>query len=450
MPHSKAFGIPHVALLFALAVAQGGCAVPQGIGRVSDELAQRTGYELTEAEPGETVLPPAVSLAHGLSQDDAVAIALWNNAALRATLADLGLSRADLIQAGMLPNPTFSMFVPVGPKPLETTFRYPLEVLWLRPYRVAAARADYESTAEHLVQSALDLIRDVRVAYSDVALADGHVAVAQETASLAEQIAELTAARAAAGDISELDADTARVDTLQAHEQLARARYDAGMARERLRNLLGTEATPLQSLADPGVPPRVEEDAGRLVEMALAARPDLHAADLALEAAGERSGLARAEVFAFAAGVSAKEEGNQFLTGPAFDLTIPILNQNQGSIARADAAVEKASRQYVSARDRVVLEVREAHIRLRQAQESFTTWNARILPPLTDTVRRAERAYAAGDVSFLFVLDAARKLSAARVKEVDAAAELRRAAAELERSIGGRLPIRGDIPERAV
>ena len=113
---------------------------------------------------------------------------------LSETLADLGLSRADLVQAGMLPNPTFSMLIPVGAKPLELTVRYPFEFPLAAPRRVAAAKLDYERTAQRLVQSGLDLIRDVRLAFAELTLADERVKLAAETLSLNTRIAELAGA----------------------------------------------------------------------------------------------------------------------------------------------------------------------------------------------------------------------------------------------------------------
>lgn len=412
---------------------------------MSDALEQRTDHRLAESKPGETVIPPTVSFEDGLSEDEAITVALWNNAAFQETLADLGLSRAEVIQAGMLPNPTLGMFVPAGSKPLELTALYPIEVLWMRPKRVAVAKLDYESTAERLVQTSLNLIRDVKLAYTDLALADQLVIIAEENAALSDEIQQVSAARLAAGEISELESSTAAVDTLQASEHLARTRQDARLAQERLRYLLGAGSQQRTVVVSrPAAPSRAADDVSLLVTQAFEARPDLRAVELSLEAAGKRIGLARAAAFTFAAGVNAKPISGPFLTGPAIDLPIPILNQNQGGVALAKAGFEKVARQYYAVRERIELEVREAHTRLVQAQDSYTSWHERILPPLDDTVLGAKQAYAAGDAPFLLVLDTSRKLTDARAKEAVAAADVRRAAAELERSIGGRLPSSDD------
>jgi len=431
--------------LFATVALSGGCVSTRNEGgEISAELERRSGHALTNTRPGEVVLPANVSLEDGLSEDEAVTLALWNNAAFQETLADLGLSRADLIQAGMLPNPTFSLLVPVGAKPLELTAKYPFEIFWLRPNRVAAAKLDYERTAQRLVQSGLDLIRDARVAFAEATLADERLKLATESLSLNTRIAEIAQARLRAGDVSELEAGQADIDTLQAREFLARVKQDAGVARERLRHLLGLGLGPwADRLTTPALPARTEPEVDVCLTNALAARPDLRAAEIGLEAAGKRIGLARAEMFTLAAGINGKDVGSgaskEFLVGPSLDLAVPILNQNQGGVAQAKARFAKAARQYYTVRDRIVLEVRESHARLAQSQESYDQWQQRILPTLEESVRQAEKAYAAGNVNYLFVLENNRKLSDARAKAVSAAADLRRARAELERSAGQRL-----------
>jgi hypothetical protein len=60
-----------------------------------------------------------------VTADEAVAVALWNNAAFQASLNDLGFARADLAEAGLLANPVLSLLLPVGPKQLEATLRWP-------------------------------------------------------------------------------------------------------------------------------------------------------------------------------------------------------------------------------------------------------------------------------------------------------------------------------------
>jgi cobalt-zinc-cadmium efflux system outer membrane protein len=415
---------------------------PQGAGLndVANDLEQRTGQHFSETRADETAWPANISLNDGLSADELVSLALWNNAAFRATLADLGLSRADLVQAGMLPNPTFSMLVPWGAKPLELTIRYPLEIFWLRPERIELAKLDVEQTAQRLVQTGLDLIRDVRLAHAELTLAKERLQLAQSAVTLIHNIAELTQARLRAGDASELEVTNAQVDALQAQEQQSRLQHDCDIASERLRHLAGLSLQQWPNTISTDLFPNSEKfDAEKLVAEALVARPDLRAAEINVETAGERIGLARAEVFNFTASLNAKQVNGPLLAGPGLDVTLPIVNQNQGGVAQAQARFDKAARQYVATRQRIALDVREAHARLQQASESLKQWQHTILPPLQSAIHDAENAYAAGNVTYLFVLETQRRWLAAHLISAQAAADLRRARAELERSVGQRL-----------
>lgn len=427
--------------LTLLALSLAACT-PQGVGLidVANDLEQRTGQRFAETRADETAWPAIVTLDDGLSEDELVSLALWNNAAFRATLADLGLFRADLVQAGMLPNPTFSMLVPWGAKPLELTLRYPLEIFWLRPQRVELAKLDVEQTAQRLVQTGLDLIRDVRIAHVELSLAKRRMELAESAVTLSQAIAELTQARLKAGDASELEVTNARVDALQALEQKGRLQRDCEIADERLRHLVGLslEQWPKNVSAEL-IAHDDRFDTEKLVEQALLARPDLRAAEIIVQGAGERIGLARAEIFTITASLNAKQINGPLLAGPGLDLTLPIVNQNQGGIAQAQARFDKAARQYVATRQRIALDVREAHARLQQAGQSLQQWQQTILPPLQAAIQDAENAYAAGNVTYLFVLETQRRWLDAQLKTAQAAADLRRARAELERSVGQRL-----------
>ena len=101
------------ALVAAVAVVSAGCATTGGAptpGDVDAAIRARMpgGLRLEGQEP----LPPDVNIADGLTQEEAVAIALWNSPSFQATLADLGIARADLAEAGLLRNPILSLLFP--------------------------------------------------------------------------------------------------------------------------------------------------------------------------------------------------------------------------------------------------------------------------------------------------------------------------------------------------
>src|SRR5438132_812174 len=99
------------------------------------------------------------------------------------------------LQAGLLPNPEFVALFSVPEKPFRYAFDFPLEALWLRPVRMAAAGRESQRVGQRLSQAGLDLIRDVRQAYADVLLARGRQKVTQDNAKLRGDIASLAQKR---------------------------------------------------------------------------------------------------------------------------------------------------------------------------------------------------------------------------------------------------------------
>ncbi len=427
-----------------LAVASG-CAAPGYYGRchVGGDLAARTGHQLGPKKPPcRLVIPDLVCWEDGLSEEEAVAVGLWNNPAYQELLADLQITRADVLQAAQLQNPQISTLFPLGPKQWEFTLSVPLDVLWLRPLRVAAAQLESQRVAQRLGQDGLNVVRDIRVAYIDWHLAVQRAELAHEGLQLRTDLARIAEARLAAGAMAELDVSAMRLDALFGQGEVVKAAAEADLARERLRYLLGIELTDLSITPTRTPPPMVDNlDCGQLVAEAVSSRPDIRAVGLAVRAAEQRASLARRDVWQLAGILpDINSRGSKgFEAGPGMQLTLPIFHQNQGAVARAQADAERLRRQYVRLTDMAALEVRQAHTQLLQAREDLSIWREQVVPQARAASDSARRALEEDGVSLLLVLETTRQFLAARTRELEAAAQVRRALAELERSVGRRL-----------
>jgi len=421
-----------------------GCSVQSPYDRsyVSTGIKERTGYELRQVTgPNEPDLPEGVSFDDGLSEDEAVAIALWNNAQFQADLAALGFSRADLIEANMLANPEFSLLFPIGPKLLETDLSIPIQALWQRPRRIAAAQLNAQTLSEDLIEHGLGLIRDVQTAYTDLWLARERANLAKEDAQLRSGMADLARGRLEAGDISELAASAVYVDSFHAADAAEQISNEALIARQELTALLGLVSKDLDfGLIPSDIVAQSQTSLAGLLKIALAARPDLRAAELRIEAAGRRLGWEKSKIYNLIAIIDAKDEGEDSLTvGPGLEAEIPVFNQNDGGIARAKAELEQATRQYETVRQDIVLHVRQAYARYVSAHKQYEFWTNHIVPSLEKALKQAEESLAAGEMPYLSTLEAKGKLVEARMRWTELAAGLHRAAAELNYSVGKKI-----------
>ncbi len=452
----RRFGRPAVlacgVLLICLALA--GCATPPVCDRacVSQKVAERFGQPVGSGPRADRVIVPD-GIEHGrpLAEDQAVLLALWNNALFHEALVELDLTRADLVQAGLLPNPEVFYSFPVPDRVFRYLIDFPIESLLLRPVRLKVAAAENARACERVTQLALDLIRDTRVAYTDLRLARDQLKVAERAVELRGGIAKLADARLKAGDASRLDASTARIDALQAEQDLARARFEVDAVQERLRNLTGLSgfAFPLTT-DDTPTDPRTDTPVETLVAEAATTRPDAAAANHAARAAAERVRVARLGWFRLLGILDATSgnDGNNF--GPAFRVTLPIFNQGQGLKARAEAEFEQLDRRRLTVHNQVVQDVRTAYARYQQARAELDLVRQKTRPEVEAAIRQAEGAFKEGNATYLIVLEANRQLITTLAREAQLTADLRRAWAELERAVGRRLvaPTPPEAPKR--
>jgi len=426
-------------LLVLLAVAGCQSVLPlSDSDPVSHELVPRVGHALRqEYSDNKPVMPPGVCPAEALSEDQAVAVALWNNARFVESLTDLGVAEGDLVQAGLLPNPEFVYFPPVDFRSFKYLFDLQLEAFWLRGMCTDAAEHEARRTARRLAQSALDLMRDVRQAHADVLLAKERLRIAGEAVKLRSRISELAKHRLEAGDIAPQEAATAGVDALQAEQDAVRIIADLPIAEERLRNLLGlsTSREPL-SVVSTGALPDAVLDVDALAEEAMNARPDALAATSLIRASESRLRLAKLSWIRVLFIGDATSGKDNHVFGPGFRFTVPIFNWSQGAITRADAELARACRQLETVRQQVMLDVQRSYRQYRQAADELTKLRTKVRPEVESAIRRTQKAYEQGNINFLLVLEATRQLLDSYVREAQLEAELRRAWAELERSVG--------------
>jgi cobalt-zinc-cadmium efflux system outer membrane protein len=433
------------ALVWLIApITLAGCQIaPPAAGRttVTSQLVHRVGHSLPEhSDRGQLTLPPRASLDDGITEDEAVAIALWNNAAFQELLVDLGLARGDLIQAGLLPNPEFGYFFGVTDKPFKYAFEFPIESLWLRPIRIRAAASESHRTADRLAQAGLDLMRDARQGYADVLLAKERVRVAGEALKLRGRIAELAEKRLKAGDISPQEAATARIDALAAEQDATRIGFEVPVAEERLRNLMGLGTVRVPLVLEPSPPPDcLTFDPDALAQEATRCRPDALAATEAVGAAEARLKFAKLGWVRFFGIADATSGTNGHEFGPALRFTVPLFNRNQGGIARAEAELERAKRNQQTVAYQIILDVQRAYLQYRQACAELEVLRTKVRPEVETAIRRSQAAYQEGNVPIFIVLETTRQLLDNYLREAILVADLRRFWAELERSVGRRL-----------
>ncbi len=379
-------------------------------------------------------IPPEISLDDGLSEKDAIAIALWNNAAFHADLAQLGVSRAEVLKAGLIKNPNFSLLFPIGVKQLEAWMFWSLSELQVRPHRLALAKLKEDRVADNLIKNGLDLARDTQIAFSKLLHAQNRLSLLKKKAALTTKISGINLARLGLGDISELETQSSKMEVLDTSVQINKLNHEEKLYRHRLLSLMGMNPKEEFELLPTEPDSNPKKDIFSLLKMAFASRPELRIAELEIESAGKRIGWEQSKIFNFIVILDANETNQEVGPGISFDL--PVFNQNQGGIARAKAQLDVATKKYIATREKIQLGVKESHTRYMSALKKVQLVNEKILPQMDQALSLSNQALENGDVSYLSHLRIKQELVQAQLRQANARAELWIETAKLGHSIG--------------
>ncbi len=443
------------ALLFT-AVTVAGCAVPReaGFPDVARAVEQRTGHVVVWRQDADADVALRASvralLAAPLTPAGAVQIALLHNPALQGTYEDLMIAQADLVQAGLLRNPTFSgklgFPIPGASGPLSYGFGVELDFLdlLLIPARTRVAAADFEAVKRKVGFEVMELAHQVRVAYYTLLGAQQIAAMRREVLASVEASVEIARRQHEAGNISDLDLATEEGQGAEVQLDTARSEADIEGARERLTRLMGLWGPDARFTIEPALAelPTADPRLSGLESLAVAQRFDVEAARKEAEARAAELAMAKNYRFVGGATVGAAldhdPEGHT-TAGPTASIELPIFDAKQAAVARLEARLRQAERRLDARSIDARSEVREAWNRLGFARKVAARYRTTVIPLRERIVALSQRHYDAMLLGVYQLLLAKQAEVNAYREYIEAVRDYWIARADLERAVGGRL-----------
>ena len=382
------------AALGVAAVVLTGCASfspDGGFGSVQSLTRERIGQDTrwlkSGADNASVAAAIAPLLAKPLSVDDAVTVALMNNKALQAAYGELGISEANLVQAGRVRNPVFSFGrLKRGSEiDIERTLMLPVMSLLTMPIATRIERRAFEQAQLRAAGEALSVADDTRRTYFSAVAAQESVRYMDQVKLAAEAAAELASRMAAAGNFSKLDHAREQAFYADVVVQLARARQSSTEQRERLTRLMGLSSADTVQLPNrlPELPSAPQE-AQALEAGAMQNRLDVIMARRELSGLATSLGLTKATRFINLLDVGylhnsiGHSPGRE--TGYEIELQIPLFDWGSARVARAEAmymqAVQRAAETAINARS----EVRSAYSAYRTTYDIARHYRDEIIP----------------------------------------------------------------------
>jgi len=449
-------------IVLALSTLLGGCAsVPReaGFDRVQAAVAERTGHLVQWR--GNTDQDAAVDravnsmLAHDLTVEEAVQIALLNNLRLQATFEDLGIAQADLVQAGLLKNPVFFASWRFPDKsPTGTNAEYSVTQdfldLLILPLRKRVAAQQFESAKLAVANEVLQIVADVKTAYYTIEAREQLLTRLRLIVELNQTAAELALRQHDAGTLNDLGLASQQAIYHQSKVDVAQAEAQLATDRERLNRLLGLWGEQTTWKIPDRLPdiPSQEVPVEHLESVAIRQRLDLAATRAQLVTLAQMLAVTRGYRYFASIDVgidTERDPGGRRVTGPTLSLQIPIFDQGQAQIAKVEAQFRQFQRRFRAMAIDARSEVREARDRLI-AERGLAQYYKVLLPERVRILNLTLQQYNGMLKGPYDLLLAKQNEVTTEQAYIEAWRDYWIAHVQLERSVGGRLPATPPVP----
>ena len=328
-------------------------------------IKQKPVWANTDALVRENAAQVKSLLAKPLTQDDAVQIALVNNANLQADFYQLQIAESNVVQAGRLPNPRFSMLYARnnGEYTIEQVFTMNLMALFTMSTATEIEKQHFKLQQNQVALNILNLARETRNAYIDALAMHQKLDYLEQVLHSAKASGELATRMHQAGNWSKMQADKEQSFLIENTLAYQQTEYDCIQAREKLTRLLG-----LSNPDDFKLPSRLpnlpdnQDDLKQINPDDFAKRLDLQQTKLNTLALAKQLGLTKStrliNVLELGpASVLEGRRGDSSKKGIEISFELPLFDWGTARVKRAEAqymqAINEAKQQAIIAASEV-------------------------------------------------------------------------------------------------
>jgi outer membrane protein, heavy metal efflux system len=374
----------------------------------------------TPASPA-TPASQTTSARRPITISDAVSIFLRQNLQLVAARYDIDAAEAEKLTARLRPNPQLNIStsdIPLkftGPLIKEQTYDYGVsqtfELGGKRSKRIAAADANAELARGVFETVVWQQTNDLKRKFYTALLAASLLRLAQDNQKTFAETLQDTKELYEAGEIAGLELKRLEVEKLKFDTDVADSQRDYEVALRDLRVTLGGDYQTMDiDVAGTLDYQPYEFSPDELRANALAARPDLKAAQLGERAAAASIRLQnslRIPDITFGAGVEQVPLGaSTFNVGVG--IALPLFDRNQGERAKALIDRKRAQTQQQLITNQVSGDVDKALVAFELQKRRVELYRAGVLTKVDEIQNLTEFALKAGESSTLDLLDAIR------------------------------------------
>jgi outer membrane protein TolC len=369
-------------------------------------------------------------------------VAFYFHPSLEVARAQWRLAEAGIKTAGGRPNPTLTVTPeyntttlvpsPWGP---SVSLDVPIETMGKRSKRIAAAEKVSDAARFNFMSAAWQIRRGVRTSLLDFQIAGRRAELLSKQFAAQQQILKRLQQRLEAGAISRSELTLPQIALNRTQMDFSDAQSKQAEARSRLAEALGVSAAALEDVKfdlEFSTSPVEQLTSAEARCVALISRSDILAAlaDYAASEADVRLEIAKQfpDVH-LNPGYQFDQGDNKWLLGLTVEL--PILNQNQGAIAEAEARRKLSAAKFIALQAQIIGEIDRAVAGWRVAQAQVQA-GKELLAVQQQQEKSAEAQVQAGAADGLDLLNAQLEFNSASLVQLDSAVKTQAALGVLE------------------
>ncbi|MDP3275060.1 MAG: TolC family protein [Deltaproteobacteria bacterium] len=437
-------------LVCALLMGQSACfahRMDSDIHRLREVTRTAAIPTLESAEiPVETLANVRATLAHPMSDEDIVRVALSNNRALRGQLRELGVFHGRMVQDALPSNPSVNFDLRRSTDPTQflqgdVSLEFDVMHSLLAPMRAGPARSELDAARHRVANDVIALGLRVRAAVYALQAAQAQLVIATRTLDTFAAARDAARAYLAAGNSYTLELANHEATYQTARVTVAELELSVADHREALQRLLGvhgeeTQWTLANLLAE--VPPTLDPFDGfeqQVITRSLA----MAEARSTLESHARRAGYERTRgaIPDVSLDVHAEQDGNFWELGGGARVTLPIFDRRQGAAMASESAFDGALERYVGLAVDLRSESRQALNHLRSAHARYLQFSTQILPARRAVLEQTMLQYNAMQIGVYTLLAARRDELDAQLRALDARREFWTAQATVDAMLAG-------------
>ncbi len=383
-----------------------------------------------------------------ITMQEAIAFGLQNNPGIQVHFEEIGIRKADLVQAGFYSNPHVESIFRIPKKDgqqtnIEVSVNFMLSDLWQVPFRKRVAQGNLEIKTHEVISEILQLRKQIQLSYLNCQYKKEYLALIKEITAVIQDIKERIDYRYQFGYNSKLDRYFALSKLAEWQAKIIDAQAKLDTAYISLQEILGAPiSTNELNLTDPLSISDLTITQEELELFAISSHPYILIEQAKITKAKSEISYEKSRIIDnVQVGISYERDFEKLTSGvgPSFGINIPLFDTNYGNIERAEFDMAQAEKTLVAQKRMVFKNISNQYALYNAYIKQIRHYNQLVIPPAMKAIAFSKEFFDKMQMSMIIFLETQIDLFQSKVKLLELTYQSAQEYVGLEFSAGAKL-----------